>query len=102
MKIHWQHAARELGLMLAFTVLWGFLQPTVERLLDYCGDWTRTKELGFLALPLLLASRMLHNYAHAGTHKLLHRAQHAVIARFACLPHGGPKIRRGGPPTNLA
>ena len=79
MKIHWQHAARELGLMVAFTLVWGLIQPTVEHVMEYGGDWAT----GLAALPFLLASRMLHNYAHAGTHKMLHRALHAVVARVA-------------------
>jgi hypothetical protein len=82
-----RHAGSELGLMLAFTVVWGLVQPTVERLMEYSGEWA--KRLGLLALPFLLASRMLHNYAHAGTHKLLHRALHAAVARFCTRRKGG-------------
>lgn len=67
--------AASFGMLLIFTLLWGELQEPVEHAIErfthHAHEWEWATSLIFLS------AGMLHNYAHAGAHKLLHAAIHA-------------------------
>lgn len=70
----------KLGMLLAFTLLWQWVQPGVEFGIEHL---TRHLEWVRLSVPVALFGAALHNYAHGCAHKLLHSAVHAVQHRKA-------------------